>query len=406
MKTVYSFIASGLMVFSSFSMNASVQVDPSKADFSQKSKPATIKVLLAKHAPRALIEIKGRYYIYAPSTGFRISSGMLSKRDFIFHDDKGLHWGDIFPTIFEMRIVPADSQTTILVNGTQYRGCIELYDIDGTLNIVNEVDIENYLKATLTTQFENEMDEEVVEALAIVARTNAYYFVGRNANSFWHVDAKDVNYQGNSLVLQNLQIDRAIENTRYIILTYNQAPFAATWTKDSAGKTADFATIFRKDSPSPSGIDVPLAAKDREKHRWNFSLNRQELAQLLQLNKVSGIDLYLDKKSNKVYGIKVRDENGSQDISFITLQKKIGPNRLKSNDFTISVKGDNVTFIGYGEGAGVGLCLYSANIMAEHGESAQKILATFFPNTRIENMRSLSSKRNHSVAENKPAEKK
>jgi stage II sporulation protein D len=102
------------------------------------------------------------------------------------------------------------------------------------------------------------------------------------------------------------------------------------------------------------------------------------------------ISLFSEKKSGKVYALKIANEDSSSDVDFFTLQQVIGENKLKSNDFTIDVKGENVTFKGYGQGHGTGLCLYSATLMAHQGADAAKILATFFPQTNIEKLRSLS----------------
>lgn len=363
--------------------------DPFEADSSQKAKPATIKVLLAQRAHRALVEVKGRYQLFTPSNGLKISGGTFAKREFVYPDPEGLHWGDKFPTIFEMRIVPNDSQTTILVNGTQYRGCVEIYDREGTLYIVNEVDVESYLRAILTTQFSEELDDEVMEAVAIVARTNAYYFLSKNAHSFWHVKAADVHYQGYGATLQNLSVDRAVENTRYMIMLHNSLPFAAAWTKDSGGKTVDYCTIFRKEAATTPGVIAPFAAKDRAKHSWSFTIGKQELARLLQLSSITGIDLYEDKDANKVYALKVHDGARAKNIDFFSFQNRIGERRLRSNDFTVAIKDDTLTFSGFGDGPGTGLCLYSAGQMLEHGDNVQKILAAFFPETRIESARSL-----------------
>ena len=90
--------------------------------------------------------------------------------------------------------------------------------------------------------------------------------------------------------------------------------------------------------------------------------------------------------------MKVSDGNNIQDVDFFTLQTALGENKLKSNDFTIDVKGDTVTFKGYGVGSGTGLCLYSANLMAKQGQDAARILATFFPDTKLEKLRKAPSK--------------
>lgn len=357
-------------------------------DVSEKAKPATIKVLLSKEREKVLLEAKGRYSMYHPLSKLLLTEGSSTKKGWITPSENGLVWGEIIPGNFQIRLVPGDAHSSLLIDGIEYRGCIEIHDIKGKLYVINEVDIERYLKSTMTAQFPSEMDEEVMDAIAIVARTNTYYLASKTSPSQWHVDAKEVGYEGCALTLQNLHVDRAINHTRFMTMTYQGLPFPATWTKDCAGKTADFATVFRKDVNTPRGIETPFAAHNRQQRSWAFSISKQELAKALGTTRVVEFDLYQDSKSQKVYGAKVKEENKTHQFDFTQLQKALGSARLKSNDFQVELIGDKVIFKGFGEGCGVGLCLFSAGAMSDKGEKAPKILASFFPEARLGIIRS------------------
>ncbi|MCX6991002.1 MAG: SpoIID/LytB domain-containing protein [Chlamydiae bacterium] len=357
-------------------------------DVSQKMKPATVKVLLVENAPSIILEAKGKYQISNPANDFVIGNGSFSKRARVSHENAGMKWGELIPGMFQMRIIPMNAETTILVNGIEYRGCVEIYDNAGKFSVINEVDVESYLRSTLASAFTKEMDQEVLNALVIVARTNVYHMLSKKpVNPLYQVKAKESDYRGHGITLQNVALEGAISSTRHAILTYNDAPFAATWTENSAGKTADYASIYRKNTPSPSGVEIPLAESDRQKLGWSFSVTRDQLANIASVRKVSQISLFSEKNSGKVYAVKVSDGDNSQDVDFFTLQAALGETKLKSNDFTLDVKGDTVTFKGYGTGNGTGLCLYSASLMAKQGQDAGKILSTFFPDTKLEKLR-------------------
>ena len=363
---------------------------PVPTDQSQKFKPATIKVLLAKLADDALIEVRGLYHIYNPQSDLLVISGAFNKRDRIITSKEGIKWGELFPGLFQIRIVPAQSDTSILVNGIQYRGCIEIYSIAGTINVVNEIDIESYLKSSLAMQFSQPMNDEVLDAVAIVARTNIYYLAGKNPNASWHIDLNESDYEGYGLTFQNQAVDNAVERTRHCILTYRDSPFAAMWTENSAGRTASPSKIFRRALQTPEGVVAPEAQKTRQKHSWSFSITRQELAKLVELGGIKEIDVYEDKLSGKVYAVRLTDGASSKDIDFFHIQDLLGKKHLLSNDFSLSVQGEKITFKGFGTGAGVGLCLYSASAMAKKQEKASAILATFFPGTELVKRRTFS----------------
>lgn len=113
---------------------------------------------------------------------------------------------------------------------------------------------------------------------------------------------------------------------------------------------------------------------------------KKTLANLLDVSQVKGIELFVDQPSRKVYGLRVKDGQSSQDFDFFSLQQALGANHILSSDFTVALKDDSVTFTGYGRGHGVGLCLYSASALAQNGENALKILSKFFPETYLYNL--------------------
>lgn len=352
-------------------------------DISKKHMPQTIKILLHKGQPKLLLEAKGRYFVYNPQNDFLLASGVYSKRQPITSQEAGLKWGELFPGISQIRLVPGDSQSTILVNGIEYKGCIEIYDVKGKLHVINEIDIESYVRSVLSAQAFSKIHEEVMDALAIIARTKAYYLANKDPLLHWHVTSAEIDYQGSSLDCPNPEISACISRTRNMILTYQSAPFEAAWTENSAGKTASFSTIFRKNTLTPSGVDSPIASAQRENYNWSFTLPKQQLARMIGAKNIESLDLYQDPNSDKVYAIRYKDHEELQQMDFFTLQKKLGAKRLKSNDFTIDVDEKTIRFVGHGKGHGVGLCLLSAICMANNGKKAPEILNHFFPDTEL-----------------------
>lgn len=361
-------------------------------DISQNDKPATIKVLIGKQKEKIYLEAKGPHNIYNPLNGILLAEESSKTKEWVTTNNNGLQWNGVLPGVFQFRVVPTNSQTTLHVDGNEYKGCLEVYEMKGKLYVINEIDIERYLKSTLASLPVTEMDEEVMDAIAIAARTNAYYLATRKSEAFWNVDAQEVGYQGQGVTLQNLDIERAINSTRHMVMLYKGAPFPASWTKDCAGKTADYQSIFRKAARAPHGVDSPFAAHDREKHAWKFAISKKELAKALGAKFVTSLDLYKDEKTEKVYAARLKDSTNEVQFDFTKLQTALGAARLKSNDFTVEISGDQVVFQGYGEGSGVGLCLYSASALADKGSKAPKILATFFPETQLQNVRSLGDR--------------
>jgi stage II sporulation protein D len=360
--------------------------------------PRNIQILLEQSATEALLEVKGPYFLFNPHDGTKIASGLLGKRFMVHALESGLKWGEEFPGLYQFYLQPRSEETTIFINGIQYSGSVAVFAVGNRINIVNELDIESYVKGILSVQASSTMESEVMAALAILARTNAYYAVSRHRDAFWHVSAQDSHFQGTALVSPNSVIEKAVEATRHLILVNSvegrSLPFASVWTEHSAGKTASYETIFRKEGLAPlKGVEAPHAAIDRKEAKWNYSIPKKTLAHLLEVREIKSVELFIDQASQKVYGLRVQDGQDFHDFDFFELQTRLGAHRLQSSDFTVSLKEDGVSFSGFGKGHGVGLCLFSASAMAHNGENAVKMLSKFFPDTFLLNLNALPQKK-------------
>jgi stage II sporulation protein D len=369
-----------------------------KGDCAQPTHPGNIQVLLFKDISSALLEVRGPYYIFDPADGYKISSGLFGKRFDVHASDTGMKWGEEFVGIHQITVVPRSSNTSILLNGIEYRGAMSIYKIGSKISIINEIDIETYIKAILSPQFNYPLENEVLSAIAIAERTTAYFQVNTaSKESFWHVEAKDVGYAGTSLIVQDSPVTQAVDTTKHMILVNPQdgknLPFTALWTEHSAGKTAAFHSIFRIDHHAPKeGVEVPHSALDRENSKWTYSITKKNLADLLGMKKVDSIECFVDHLSGKTYGFRVKDGKEVHDYDFLQFQEKLGKDKLLSNDLKLSIRPTEFTINGAGKGHGVGICLHAASAMAQKGEMAIKILANFFPGTFLVNLDAVPEK--------------
>ncbi len=139
----------------------------------EKTTYPTIKVLLTHDQESVLVEVKGKYNLYDPRTGQLMSSRFKGKRRTLQATRQGLVWGEEFPGVHQMAIVPDDYNTKINVDGIDYYGSVYVYDVGGLISVVNDIHVEDYLDSLMSPMFQSEMPSELLEALAITARTNA-----------------------------------------------------------------------------------------------------------------------------------------------------------------------------------------------------------------------------------------
>lgn len=228
-----------------------------------RSAPPSIRVLLAHDKPGAVLEVKGKYSIYDPLTNSHISTRFIGKRKYLQALRDGLQWGEAFPGVYQILIMPESEDTTTLVDGIEYKGAIYVYDVAGMISIVNAVDIEDYINTQLTAQSRDALPDEALAALAITARTNAYYLSTNPKSQYWAVDATQVGYQGHAITSRNSPVEKAINSTRYMIMSQSSSnedmamPFPAIWANGS--KPANPQTVV--ESKIPFNDAVAMAKK-------------------------------------------------------------------------------------------------------------------------------------------------
>lgn len=205
-----------------------------------QSGPSTIRVLLLHDIEGANLQIRGRYSLYDPYTNSRISSRFAGKSRYIEALGDGLKWGELFPGLYQLKIEPDDRATLTTINGYDYEGSIYIYDIGGTISIVNQLPIESYVQSVLSNYQNQNLERETLSALAIVARTNAYFQAFNPKNTYWAIDAQKVGFHGRNI--GDYSIEDAVNQTRYMIMSRTgvyegiATPFAAHFGNLSTGK--------------------------------------------------------------------------------------------------------------------------------------------------------------------------
>lgn len=351
---------------------------------------ATIRVLVKKEVEGALLEVKGSYKVFNPCDQKYLSAGFRANRFYLSAQSNGVKWGETFSNIFQIKIVPNNAKTTFVIDGLEYKGSIEAYNVEGNLYIVNETDIESYIKSVLTSRLcDRTFSKEALEAIAVVERTNAYDMAQNPKSKHWHLYAEDRSFKGCSNSSLSRDIDFAVDNTKNMILTYHGSPFPTDLTENCAGTTANYKAVYRKNVSCPEGVEVPLARRHRHNTAWNFKVHKEDLANIAGLHGISAIDLFEEKSTGRCYAIRLKDHTRLKDIDYFSLQEYLGKDKLKSSDFSITLEKEYISFQGFGEGSGTGLCLYTSEQMAKRGDTMPQILADFFPNTRLAEMKTV-----------------
>ena len=178
-----------------------------------------IRVLISHDECQACLEVYGKYTIVDPCTNRVLARRVHGKRRPVQAERTGIRWGEEFPDVYQIKLVPTDCHTCILVNDIPYHGSISIYDVGGTISIVNEVDIEDFVTAAVAAKLDRPIAAEALNAVVIAQRTDSYYRSTYPRNPFWDVDGCSFGYRGRETLPQSLAVQHAVSATRYMVMS-------------------------------------------------------------------------------------------------------------------------------------------------------------------------------------------
>ncbi len=158
-------------------------------------------------------------------------------------------------------------------NDNKFRGKLELRYTPATDKVwlINELPIEWYLKGIAETSELSPI--EFHKTLLVAARTYAMYHIDRgtkHANEYYTVDAKyDQVYRGYGQEARSPTIARGIDETRGVIVTYNDEIAITPYFSRSDGRTRDWSEVWYGEVDWCKGVPVP---QDEGKTLWGHGV--------------------------------------------------------------------------------------------------------------------------------------
>lgn len=120
-----------------------------------------------------------------------------------------------------------------------YEGSLHIERQAEGLLLINEVDLETYLKYVVPSEMPSSWPLEALKAQAICARTYAVHQISSGSLADYHADVDDtVSYQVYHNLSRQDSTDRAVEETAARILTYEGAAIPAYFFSTSWGRTS------------------------------------------------------------------------------------------------------------------------------------------------------------------------
>ena len=237
---------------------------------------------------------------------------------------KGVYSGPI-------KIIPVGNTKIIVVfNGQKYRyrGNMEV-DIDkeqGKLNVINIIGIEEYLYGVLKKEISPSWPTEALKAQAIAARTFAIFNMNKYIDKGYNICASTNSQAYGGVNHEDPLTNKAVDETRGIIMVYKGEPINAVYHSDSGGYTEDSENVWGSFLPYLRSVKSKFEEKvSPPHHTWSYSISEKDLTEKLQ------------KQGHKIYSIvsietvKKSETSRASELIFSADNNKII--NMKTNDF-------------------------------------------------------------------------
>ena len=316
-----------------------------------------------------------------------------------------------------------------------YGGRLEILDTENGLVLVNEIDMEAYLKKVIPSEMPSRYEKEALKAQAVCART--YAFVQSRSNSYSEYGAQiddSTQFQVYNNVDPDEKTAQAVQETYGKMLYYNENPITAYYFSTSCGTTTN-ASIWDSDPEDTPYLrclslqtarsrlsfaseeafasfikkkDFPAYDASYPLYRWNFRTNGTIIASHVGgVGKITGVSVTERGPGGVAMKLLVKGSEGETTISgqnairsalgdaSLTLNLMDGKTSdgwslLPSGFLAIEETGTDEQGVvqfrvyGGGYGHGVGMSQNGAQGMAKAGMGYEEILKYFYDGVTIE----------------------
>lgn len=332
-----------------------------------------------------------------------------------------------YPATSEVVIHPESG--SVWINKKPYRGAVSVrMDENMKLTVINVLPLEEYLYGVVPKEMPSSWKEEALKAQAVAART----YTIRNLNKFDKLGFDICTTQNcqvyGGISAENDRTNRAVDETRSLIMYYQNEPIQAVYHSSSGGSTEDAENIWGEKTPYLRGVSDEFSLGSPH-DVWEYRTNKQQLAQkLAAAGKNIGTirHLSIDKVSpnGRVMKLTIVGSNSSVVYEKESIRKLLGYANIKSSYFTINgytlsndqpkkntdysigsiaadlsyvltnpnqddksvstqsnavvISSEEIVFRGKGYGHSLGMSQYGAKTMAEKGYHFTEILKYYF----------------------------
>jgi len=268
------------------------------------------------------------------------------------------------------------------LNKNKYNGILEITPTKNGVNVIETLDLENYLLGVLPYEMSYSWPVEALKAQAVAARTYTLKSIeDKKTGDFdLYSDIRSQMYKGSFTVYDNVK--KAVEETKGQVLTYKGNKFYTYYHANCGGHTDP--APWLKDPIKPLSGNTCGYCKHAKTYTWKATLNKNTVQQFLKKNNIKGnfkkIKIGKRFSSGRAKTLVLITNKTRKEVSCNDFRIAVGSTLMKSC-FLTDISGLKLEGRGYGHGAG--MCQEGAKGMAQADKNYKDILKRYYPGADI-----------------------
>ncbi|MFS1511229.1 stage II sporulation protein D [Chengkuizengella sp. SCS-71B] len=260
--------------------------------------------------------------------------------------------------------------------------------------------LETYVRGVIAAEMPIEFELEALKAQAIAARTYIFrrmvdqdfsnvpvegaYVTDTVSHQVYLSEDKLIQKWTGDLYEKNMEkINRAVYETRGLVVTYDDHPINSTFFSTSNGYTENSEDYWNVELPYLRSVESPWDAEISPKFKNTLVLSSNQFFNKLKINPAqrasTGQSLFKILEWSEGHRIK-KIAIGDVILTGREVRERLG---LSSSQFEMVMVDNQVQITSYGYGHGVGMSQWGANGMAMEGSTAEEILLYYYQGIEV-----------------------
>ncbi len=350
-----------------------------------------IRIAVAKDIESVTIKMSGAYEISDPLTRQIIEKDLGFGPAAVTKGTAGLKLGDRELTVQRVRF-NCVRDVGVVAGGKErrYRGVVDVLLLaDGKLLVINQLEVEDYIKGVLYHEVSNRWPIEALKVQAVAARSYAFTQMQANVKKDFDVTNDIYSQVYGGRTSERYRTNLAVDATNGQVLMFQGKVLPTYFHATCGGHTEDAVELWPKQSLAPLKGARCIYCRESPHYFWKRNVRLRDIQDKLvakgyDIGLIEDISVTKRNNSERILSLLITDRTGKQmAISGKDFREIVGPNLIRSNNYFIVMQGYYCDFIGKGWGHGVGMCQWGAQGMSEQGFTYDKILQFYYPGSTI-----------------------